>query len=257
MQFNGGVEVRNGDDVAVAFASPVTLNGSATYTFVNDPDNSVITQNGLISEIGGPRGIEVKTLNAANGLTLTAENTFTGSVAISGPGTLNISPISATPYLGNAANVSVGGTSFLGLNYTGTDTIGALVIDGMSVATGEWGPIGSLALNQSDRLTGTGTLTVTAKILPGDFNGDSKVDAADYVNWRKNEGTFAVMANDPYFGTKIDQDQYNVWRANFGNTSPGSGSGAGLSGVVPEPGAVLLAVCAAFGAFFLRSRGVR
>jgi autotransporter-associated beta strand protein len=255
MQFNGGVEVRNADDVAVAFASPVTLNGSATYTFVNDPDNSVITQNGVISETGGPRGIEVKTLNAANGLTLTADNTFTGSVAISGPGTLNISPTSTTPYLGNTANVSVGGTSLLGLNFNGTDTIGALLINGLSVAPGEWGPVGSLAPNQSDRLTGTGTLTVTAKILPGDFNSDGKVDAADYVTWRKNQGTFAIMANDAYFGTKIDQDQYNLWRANFGNTGPGSG--AGLSGAVPEPGAILLAWCAMFGAVLLRSRGVR
>ena len=93
--------------------------------------------------------------------------------------------------------------------------------------------------------------------LSGDFNGNGSVDAADYVTWRNNEGTFAVMANDPYFGTKIDQDQYVVWRANFGNTGPGSGAGAGLSGAVPEPGAILLACCAMFGAVFLRSRGVR
>src|SRR5262249_36559926 len=38
--------------------------------------------------------------------------------------------------------------------------------------------------------------------LPGDFNHDNKVDAADYVFWRKNQGT---------------QTDYTVWRRNFGN----------------------------------------
>ena len=148
MEFNGSVTVRNADDnTASTFESPVTMKGSATYTWANaaSPGNAV-TQAGIISESGGPRGIEVKTTNALNVLNLTADNTFTGSVAISGPGTLNISPISATPYLGNTANVSVGSTSLLGLNFTGTDTIGALLINGVSVAPGEWGPIGSLAL---------------------------------------------------------------------------------------------------------------
>ena len=92
--------------------------------------------------------------------------------------------------------------------------------------------------------------------MPGDFNGNGNVDAADYVKWRKNEGTFAIMANDPYFGTKIDQDQYNVWRANFGNTGPGSGGGAGLSGAVPEPGTFVLMLVAAAGLACRRSRGV-
>jgi len=37
----------------------------------------------------------------------------------------------------------------------------------------------------------------------GDFNGDGTVDAADYVEWRKNGG---------------NPDDYNAWKANFGNT---------------------------------------
>ena len=50
--------------------------------------------------------------------------------------------------------------------------------------------------------------------LPGDFNGDGSVDAADYVVWRENGGS---------------QAEYDLWRANFGNTSPGSGTGASIS----------------------------
>jgi hypothetical protein len=54
--------------------------------------------------------------------------------------------------------------------------------------------------------------------LDGDYNGNGVVDAADYVWWRKNDGTATG---------------YNTWRTNFGRT------GAAASGLkvasVPEP----------------------
>jgi len=59
--------------------------------------------------------------------------------------------------------------------------------------------------------------------LPGDFNGDGSVDAADYVVWRNIDGT---------------QSAYDVWRAHFGQTT-GAGmdlpSAAPLAANVPEP----------------------
>jgi hypothetical protein len=73
--------------------------------------------------------------------------------------------------------------------------------------------------------------------LEGDFNNDGRVDAADYVVWRKTDGTPAG---------------YNLWKANFGRTA---GSGSALS-AVPEPTGALLTVVALFGgAFMLRRRG--
>ena len=60
----------------------------------------------------------------------------------------------------------------------------------------------------------------------GDYNHDGIVDTADYVVWRKTDGT---------------QAGYNLWRANFGRTA-GNGSAAG--GAVPEPTA-LATVCIA------------
>ncbi|HEY3396012.1 MAG TPA: PEP-CTERM sorting domain-containing protein, partial [Lacipirellulaceae bacterium] len=63
--------------------------------------------------------------------------------------------------------------------------------------------------------------------LDGDFNNDGKVDAADYVVWRKTDGT---------------QPGYDEWRTNFGRTS---GSGAGLDAAgVPEPSSLLLVLAA-------------
>lgn len=65
--------------------------------------------------------------------------------------------------------------------------------------------------------------------VPGDYNGNGTVDAADYVLWR-NGGPLQNEVNNP--GT-VSQEDYTEWRARFGNTS---GSGSSLNGVqVPEP----------------------
>jgi hypothetical protein len=65
--------------------------------------------------------------------------------------------------------------------------------------------------------------------VPGDYNGDTKVNAADYVLWRNDPNAFG--------GTPAG---YNTWRANFGTGDPGSGSGLGGSAAVPEPASVVL-----------------
>jgi hypothetical protein len=59
--------------------------------------------------------------------------------------------------------------------------------------------------------------------LAGDFNHDNKVDAADYVVWRKTDGSVAG---------------FNTWRSNFGKTA-GNGSALGQA-AVPEPTAAML-----------------
>jgi hypothetical protein len=59
--------------------------------------------------------------------------------------------------------------------------------------------------------------------LPGDFNDDGAVNAADYVVWRKG------------LGTTYTQAHFNEWRANFGETA-----GAGAASAVPEPASLLL-----------------
>jgi len=61
--------------------------------------------------------------------------------------------------------------------------------------------------------------------VPGDYNDNFVVDAADYVLWR-NGGPLKNEVNT--VGT-VDLSDYDAWRARFGNTS-GSGSAA-----VPEP----------------------
>ena len=60
--------------------------------------------------------------------------------------------------------------------------------------------------------------------LPGDYNEDGAVDAADYVLWRKNDRT---------------QIGYDRWRAHFGQTT-GTGSAAGPLTTVPEPATIVI-----------------
>ena len=59
-----------------------------------------------------------------------------------------------------------------------------------------------------------------------DFNGDSTVDAADYVLWRRNNGltTGATQSQgDANQDGAVNSADYDIWRAQFG-TSPGSGT---------------------------------
>ncbi len=65
--------------------------------------------------------------------------------------------------------------------------------------------------------------------LPGDYNLNGVVDAADYVTWRKG------------LGTTYTQNDYNVWRAFFGQTA-GSGAGAIASAAVPEPATLVMLI---------------
>jgi hypothetical protein len=93
-------------------------------------------------------------------------------------------------------------------------------------------------------------LRVTQAVgMPGDFNSDTKVDAADYIMWRLNETANAALPNDNGVGNQAAR--YSLWRANFGNPP---GSGTGLSGAeVPEPASMLL-YFSAVGALMLTRR---
>ena len=71
--------------------------------------------------------------------------------------------------------------------------------------------------------------------LPGDYNANGTVDAADYVLWR-NGGPLENEVADP---GNISPADYNEWRARFGNALPG---GSGSQAAVPEPAAVLLLI---------------
>jgi hypothetical protein len=93
-----------------------------------------------------------------------------------------------------------------------------------------------------------GAVPGTGEAVSGDYNNDGSVDAADYVIWRKNDGTPAG---------------YTTWRTNFGASSSPTGtgefvrgfvkyvtSGPGGGSLIPEPSAIIL-VSMALGAVAL------
>jgi hypothetical protein len=87
-----------------------------------------------------------------------------------------------------------------------------------------------LSWNTSQLYT-TGVLSVAAAPgLPGDFNNDGIVNAADYVVWRK---------------TGSPPDGYNTWRTNFGNADSGAGNTAHSNAPMPEPATCWLAIWSA------------
>ncbi len=86
-------------------------------------------------------------------------------------------------------------------------------------------------------------VTELFRTVSGDFNLDGKVDGADYVLWRKNDGhSGTFLQGDATLDGVIGNDDLQLWRANFGFVrQPLSASGSGVSlASVPEPGAVWL-----------------
>ena len=72
-------------------------------------------------------------------------------------------------------------------------------------------------------------LVDAAPNLPGDFDQNGVVDAADYVTWRQS------------VGTKYIPSDYDLWRAHFGQTD---GVGATANYMVPEPPLCIISLIA-------------
>ena len=82
---------------------------------------------------------------------------------------------------------------------------------------------------------------VVVDTLPGDYNRNGTVDAADYVLWRNTLGNVvaAFSGADGNGSGTIDPGDYSLWRGNFGQ-SAGPGAGAGANAAVPEPTSLAL-----------------
>jgi len=125
-------------------------------------------------------------------------------------GTLEVSLVGFTPSIGNSFTILTAGQPVSGhFQY-------------LSLPAGFFWNVAYTGNNVVLSVTGVG--------VPGDFNADGKVDAADYVYWEKNDRSTT---------------NYIAWRSHFGMTS-GSGSGSSAASV-PEPGSLFLSALAACG----------
>jgi hypothetical protein len=100
-------------------------------------------------------------------------------------------------------------------------------------------------------------VTEVFRTMPGDFDLDGRVDASDYVVWRKYNGQSGTyLQGDATYNGSIGPDDYQVWRSNFGfvrQPLAPAGSGAGLS-AVPEPATAWLLAAALSSTLTLKRR---
>ena len=118
---------------------------------------------------------------------------------------------------------------------------------------------GTAYLNIHTSAYGDGEIRGFLFNVPGDYNDNGIVDAADYVMWRKTDGDIGEgMQADANNDNIINQDDYTEWRRLFGNDRHdghhASGSGVTLAAAVPEPGTLSLAAFVLFAIGRLRYR---
>lgn len=87
---------------------------------------------------------------------------------------------------------------------------------------------------------------ITAReLVPGDYNRDAIVDAADYTFWRKSVGG-TDSAADGNGDAIVDDLDFEIWRANYGRVA-GGGSDVESTSNIPEPAATAILLWAAAG----------
>lgn len=105
------------------------------------------------------------------------------------------------------------------------------------------------------RLLVDGVIEVTLPGLPGDFNDDGLVDAADYTVWRdhlgQSESVLPLGSTTDGSGI-VDGGDYDTWKNNFGNSSAASLQRASQTNV-PEPTTLVLIAMGCSG-LLVRSR---
>jgi hypothetical protein len=190
-----------------AAMAALTLQSAAAITAVN---GVVIESNGLLAGNGTLVG------NLSNS-GLIAPGTSVGNLQISGnysqttSGTIQIdlSNVEVYDQLQINGNASLAGSLVVSLIGGFTPSVGQTfnILDFAS-SDGTFNQLqlpqlaNSLSWNTS-RLYSNGSLSIVGG-LTGDYNGDGRVDAADYIAWRKNGGA---------------QQNYNTWRAHFGQST--------------------------------------
>jgi hypothetical protein len=109
--------------------------------------------------------------------------------------------------------------------------------------------VDGLFWDQSQLYT-TGRLIVT-DALPGDFDGDSDVDGADFVAWQTHfpvESGATLADGDADGDGDVDGADFVVWQTNF-PFAPGLGTTP-----VPEPAGVALLSSFAFAVYLIHLR---
>ena len=243
-------------DVACTGATAATLRGIGLLGGIGSIAGTVTNQ-GILSPgtAAGAIGTLTFTGNVSNASNpATTGGALTG-VAFSSHWAIDLSGATADKIV-VGGNLSLSGIDILDVTGTGNAATTFTIATYTGTLTGTFDTLNipsGYTINYGTGTNSSITLTSPAAGLPGDFNSDGKVDAGDYVTWRKNNGTSNALANDNGLGTPIGVAHYNLWRANFGNP-PGAGAGGLSNGAVPEPASMLLIFLSIAGFPVVRAR---
>lgn len=149
---------------------------------------------------------------------------------------------------GNYTTASPEYTVFLSAANSTELTLSGTAANWFTSAPGEGASIGNVIISAQNS---SGSYLVDQLVLrklgveavPGDYNGDGIVNAADYTIWRDTNGSTveAGTGADGDGSGMIDEDDYQYWVDRFGNGG-GSGTTLGQNANVPEPSSVLLLI---------------
>jgi hypothetical protein len=266
---SGGVNVKTStiSDHLGRVATSITNAGSVLITSAgtfNVSDFGSYTQTAGTTQVDGTLKLTPST--TTNILHLDGGNLKgTGSVIaqIAGSGTARISPGDSLGTLSVTGNVTFGGASGMiaelgSSGSPGTSDLlaitGNLSLSGSSALDLSGGAGGGFytIVTYSGSLSGTfssvtagysldyshtGEIRVVGVPVPGDYNGNGVVDAADYTVWRDHLGQTFQLQNEGSGQTPgaVTVEDYDFWKAHFGMTSGSASSYLYGESAVPEP----------------------
>ncbi|MEZ6101054.1 MAG: dockerin type I repeat-containing protein [Pirellulaceae bacterium] len=249
-----GLDVRlTGIDPTVQFDAPTgtapgiasvgfqqSFNGATPDWLIDRADHMELIFGQIPVQAPGSQGLFYD-VGVPGGATQPGEN---GTPVISGLSGVNL-PWGFDDVLGDAADGN-------NANNNGIFQGGVLLASGTFAANSNPGFLASLSA-AANVFTAVGTTTsaplgsiieatTTVQVrdnavagVPGDYNGNGTVDAADYTVWKDNFGSTTQLAADGNGNGTIDAADYTVWKDNFGNSG-----GAAAIASVPEPTVALM-----------------
>jgi autotransporter-associated beta strand protein len=245
---SGGATLEADGTGALVLTAVNTATGAGAKTLTLQGSSTAANSIGKIVDSSGGATAVVKA--QAGTWKLTGANTYTGGTTVNA-GTLEISgsvtgtvtnnsvlTLDLASALASSTTLAASSGTTINLNFTGTNAINGLIIDGVSQVSGVWGPPGSGAPNQNAIFAGTGKINILGKPVIVQQPVSGSVFLGDVTSFTFNVGVVGDLSTVTY-----------QWKQN-GVNIPGATSSSYL---IPSPvaassaGSYSVAVTNAFG----------
>lgn len=250
--------------------SEITLR-DGTVRFVSPRSSSALANSSVLAAIGGENDFFGTVTNNSNGtIAITNHSVLIFHDDVTSAGEVTVFPGSTAVFLedltmstGSVLQADLAGTNqdsgFGEVEVAGTATLSggfaATLASGYTPQVGDTFPLiaagaitGSLSLGAMPVLpnglmwdldvVANRMLLSVVPGLAGDYNGNGKVDTADYLLWRLSvDQTGVDLPADGDSNGKVEAADYDFWRSRFGNSLTG---GAAIAMAVPEPASITM-----------------